>query len=240
MMKRVFVLVLLAVFALSGCDGGNDSNNENKTDVVVPGDDIQEDVCYSVVTNTTNDGESACGIFVCEANQYCSTADICDPGCLSELDCAAGQFCDLSNANSTFEGQDIGLCRMPDASLEVACKPNNNNNNNDPCDNVEGSYNVKLSAVGSAEQCATFFKDSVECNVMQETCTITWGCGEGGIFESGDLDDNNSYTFDVAQMGGAGSCTVTFSTSVVPTMFNWTCSGSGGDTVLTCKGTGTQ
>ena len=238
MMKRVFLLVLIAVFALSGCGGGNDASTDNGTDALASGEDIAGDVCYSVLTNTTNDGESACGMFVCKANEYCSTAGICDPGCLSELDCAGGHFCDLSNATSTFEGQLIGLCRMPDASLEVTCQ--SNNNNNDPCDNVVGSYNVKLSSVGSAEQCADLFEESVECNVMQEGCVLTWGCGAGAIFESGELDDNNSYTFDVTQMGGTGSCTVTFVPSAVPAMFNWTCSGSAGATVLTCKGTGVQ
>jgi hypothetical protein len=239
MMKRAFVLVLSAVFALSGCDAGDDSNTDNGKDAVASGEDAAEDVCYSVLTNTINDGESACGMFVCKANEYCSTAGICDPGCLSELDCAGGQFCDLSNATTTFEGQAIGLCRVPDVSLEVTC-PSNNNNNNDPCGSVDGSYNVKLSSIGSAEQCADLFEDSVECNVMQKGCTVTWSCGAGAIFESGELDDANSYTFDVSMMGGAGSCTVTFVPSVVPAMFNWTCSGSGGGNVLSCKGTGIQ
>ena len=240
-MKRTLLFLILAAFTTlfaTGCesdDGG--LSGGNSTDTVGAGDGTGGETCYSVMVNTINDGESACGIFVCTANQYCATGDFCDPGCVSELDCAKGQFCDLSNPSGLPGGQQVGLCRAPDASHEIACTPTGNN---DPCGSVDGSYSVKLSSTGSAAECSQLFDDAVECNVMQDACTVTWSCGAGAIFESGELDNGNSYSFDVSLMGGTGTCEVTFQPSATPTSFTWSCSGSAGSAVVTCKGTGVQ
>jgi hypothetical protein len=105
--------------ALAACGGGDD-DDDNNTDT---GDDGADDggdgnqVCYDVPINTTNDGREACGPNVCAAGQYCvSDVGICDPGCLDELNCPRGQFCDLSNAPSG-----VGLCDDPGPEHEVAC-----------------------------------------------------------------------------------------------------------------------
>lgn len=244
-LMSLYLTVFLSVFALAcesdsgglgGIGGGTDTAGGG-TDTAGGGDGTGAKTCYSVVVNETNDGTSACSIFVCEANQYCTWADICEPGCVTELDCASGDFCDLSNATYDPSGQDVGLCRAPNASHEVACTGGNTTG---PCGKVDGSYTVKLSATGSAAECSQLFDDAVECNVAQDGCALTWSCGAGSIFESGELDADNSYSFDVSLMGGTGTCDVTFQTASAPSSFTWSCGGSAGGAVLTCKGTGVQ
>ena len=79
---------------------------------------------------TTNDGTKACGPVICEAGDYClSDVGICDPGCLDELDCASGEFCDLSNAGSN----DVGLCREPGQDHEVPCDDPGDDDGQDSC-----------------------------------------------------------------------------------------------------------
>ncbi|MCA9621820.1 MAG: hypothetical protein KC731_22505 [Myxococcales bacterium] len=82
-------------------------------------------VCYDVAINEVNDGSSACGPQICNAGTYCaSDAGICDPGCVSELDCAQGQACDFSNGTSNGAGDLVGLCAVPGSEHEVPCQGN--------------------------------------------------------------------------------------------------------------------
>ena len=120
-MKRpgVIMLASVLVLALAACGGddGGDSGADGDGDGD-GGDGGDGAICYDVPTNETNDGTKACGPVICAAGEYCvSEVGICDPGCIDELDCASGQFCDLSNAGS----DGVGLCRDPGQEHEVPC-----------------------------------------------------------------------------------------------------------------------
>jgi hypothetical protein len=121
-MKRpgVIMLASVLVLALAACGGddGGDAGAGDDGDGDGDGDGGDGETCYDVPTNQTNDGTKACGPVICAAGEYCvSEVGICDPGCKGELDCASGQFCDLSNAGA----DGVGLCRDPGEEHEVPC-----------------------------------------------------------------------------------------------------------------------
>lgn len=119
-MKRPGVIVLASalLLALGACGGDSDDSGDDGDDSGGGDGDGDGAICYDVPTNETNDGTKACGPVICEAGEYCvSDVGICDPGCIDELDCGRGDFCDLSNAGS----DGVGLCRAPGQDHEVPC-----------------------------------------------------------------------------------------------------------------------
>lgn len=102
--------------AVTGCGDSTEGAGGGDSDASSSGSNGA--TCYSVPINETNDGSSACGPSVCKGGEYCfSDVGICDPGCLSELNCPAKQYCDLSGAGA----DGVGLCRAPGKALEKPC-----------------------------------------------------------------------------------------------------------------------
>lgn len=186
--------------------------------------------------NTSTDGTSACGPVTCQAGEYCANATgFCNPGCLSELDCTGGQRCALENATKDNEGRDVGTCQAPDPSCAGGGSPSPAGS----CGDVQGVYSVKLDTASSNPECSSFFQNG-DCTVAQQQCGVSWSCEKGGMLQSGELDAQDRYSFDLAVPGGSGTCAVSFHTGSWPHSFSMDCSGTGGGMAMVCKLFGTM
>lgn len=90
---------------------------------------------------STTDGVSACSGQFCSANEWCDVI-ICEAGCQSSANCAAGMFCDKNGATG-IDG--AGVCRtcatpMPDAG------PGPARDSGPSCSDVTGNYTVRQTA----------------------------------------------------------------------------------------------
>jgi len=114
--------VSLLLLFVTACEGGEVDDDGSGGGSATVGSTGAGAVCYDVPVNDATDGSAACGPEICGAGSYCfATVGICRPGCLSELDCAGGEECDLSNATPNENGDPVGLCARPGPEHEVPC-----------------------------------------------------------------------------------------------------------------------
>ena len=117
-MRHIGNVLLIGAIILGACDDDSSSGDDGTGGTA----ESNSEVCYTVDVNTTADGTQSCGPEVCQAGDYCaSDVGICDPGCLSELDCASGEYCDLSNPSDSLDDEPVGVCREPGSDLETPC-----------------------------------------------------------------------------------------------------------------------
>ena len=140
-------------------------------------------VCYSVDVNETNDGSTACGPSVCKGGEYCfSDVGICDPGCFSELNCPAHQYCDLAGSGAN----GVGLCRKPGKSQEKACSASNgsgHSSGDDCATRCKAKAAVCGAPAATAEQgcselCPQLSEDQIDC-LETSSCEVLEQLTEG-------------------------------------------------------------
>lgn len=103
----------------------------------------------------------------CQPGQYCEDSNlaICEPGCLSNVNCAADQTCDIPS------GQSVGACA-----------------NDGPSGPTLDAFCMKLltcDPTGTMEQCQTVYNAT---NAGCHQCIVDENCGDINDFE-GACDD---------------------------------------------------
>jgi hypothetical protein len=148
--------------------------------------------CPSHTLNTTTDGTQACSISVCQAAQYCSV-NICMNGCVTENNCARGQYCDLSNARmDTAISKQVGTCQtpiscsLPDLSTASQCP----------------TYKINTTTDGRQACIAGFCSTGFYCSTNQ--CLA--GCLNENNCAPGQYCDMSTPTMDPFLMKSVGTC----------------------------------
>jgi hypothetical protein len=159
-----------------------------------------------------NEGEggAACGDQICQAGTYCLTPfGGCRLGCLTERDCAAGEACDLSNAQPDLVGRPVGLCARPPASCARPSPPAT-------CGDVSGGYVVALDVALSSDACedGEGAPGVGRCAATQAGCEVTFRC-DGEAFPvlptRFQVDAAGKGSFRQSALGATYVCDVTFS-----------------------------
>ncbi len=116
---------------------------------------------------STTDGVSACSGQFCSANEWCDVI-ICEAGCQSSANCAAGMFCDKNGATG-IDG--AGVCRtcatpMPDAG------PGPARDSGPSCSDVTGNYTVRQTA-GNPGVCRMLDVETLSVTQAGSAVTVT-------------------------------------------------------------------
>lgn len=140
---------------------------------------------------STTDGTSACSNRFCPANEWCDVI-ICQAGCQSSANCAAGSYCDKDGATG-LDG--AGVCRTcstpnPDAG------PGPGRDAGPACTDVSGNYSVRQ-APGNPGACTTAQVDTLSVTQSGSAVTVT--------VSTDDLVESVGCTLDSAACSCSGS-----------------------------------
>ncbi len=203
-----------------------------------------------------NDGNGVTSCFnrQCVNDNYCdSYLETCQVGCLSTLNCAAGEYCDLRMPSRDFgDEHDVGVCRPPGAECGTdATDPGASagtggadtsmtDTGTMSCADVEGNYTISL-ASDVPDICRSVIDDGTLCSVAQDGCQLTWGCDNafGLGFPPGQLEGNTYHGMGTYSAKGTSvpfDCEVEF-VELLPYRLTFSCSANVGAAIV-CEGLG--